>query len=110
MPYAPGHLQQVRRRRYRSRRELLAVRVAALIAVALIGLVVYSLTTQRARVGNGCIDFNYSTMIGGSEAHRCGASARKLCATPPARKSIDGDYQSELYAACRRAHIPTSGT
>jgi hypothetical protein len=112
MVYAPGHFQQATqqatgKRRYRSRREQLAVRTMALIALALIGLVVYSLTSHQARSGNGCIDFNYSTMIGGAETHRCGAQARTLCATPRAGENVDSDFQAELYAACRKAGIPT---
>ena len=109
MPFAPGHFQQATRRRYRSGRELVAVRAAAVIALVLAGLLVYSLTTHQKKTGNGCIDFSYSTMIGGAETYQCGSRARTLCATPPSRKSIDGDYQAQLYAACRKAGIPTAG-
>ena len=110
MPFAPGHFeqQQVRRRRYRSRRERLAVRAAALVAVGLLALVVFSLTTHQAGTGNGCIDFNYTTMIGGAEMHKCGAQARALCAAPaPAGRSVDTDFQTELSAACRKGGFPT---
>ncbi len=79
----------------------------AIVALVLIGLVVFSLTTHQATSGGGCIDFNYSTMIGGAETHECGSQARTLCATPPSRQSIDGDYLRELYVACRKADIPT---
>lgn len=106
MPFAPGHLQQATRRRYRSRREQLSVRAAALIAIVLLGLGAFSLTNHQRKTGHGCIDFSYSTMIGGAEMYKCGSQARALCATPPSRKSIDGDYQAQLYAACRKAHIP----
>lgn len=112
MVYAPGHFQQTAKqtskRRYRSRREQWAVRTMALIGVVLIGLVVYSLTTRQATTGNGCLDFNYTTMIGGAEAHRCGAQARALCSTPAAGRSVDTDFQTQLYAACRRAGLPTA--
>ena len=107
MVYAPDHFQQATRRRYRSRRERLAVRAMAIVTLALIGLVVFSLTTHQAASGGGCIDFNYATMIGGAEAHKCGSQARTLCATPPSGQSIDGDYLPELYIACRKAGIPT---
>jgi hypothetical protein len=112
MVYAPGHFQQATQQasgkpRYRSRREQIAVRAMALIALVLIGLVAYSLTSHQARSVNGCIDFNYSTMIGGAESHKCGAQARALCATPRAGENVDTDFQTELYAACRKAGIAT---
>lgn len=113
MVYAPGHFQQAnqqaRRRRFRSERERAAVYAAAIVTLVLVGLVVFSLTNHQRKTGNGCIDFNYSTMIGGAEAYKCGAAARNLCATPLAKKSIDGDYQTELYAACRKAGLRTGG-
>ncbi len=110
MPYAPGHLERTTRRRYRTRRERLAVRGAALLAVALLALAAFSLTNHQRRTGHGCIDFSYSTMIGGAEMYRCGAQARELCATPPTRRSIDGDFQAALYAACRKGGFATART
>lgn len=83
------------------------MRLAAALAVALLGVAAYSLTTHQARTGSGCVDFNYTTMIGGAEMHRCGAQARTLCATPPGVSSIDTDFQAALYAACRRAGLRT---
>jgi len=114
MPFAPGHYQQTadqpRRSRYRSRRELVAVRVAAVLTLVIVGVVVFSLTTHQRTTGHGCIDFNYSTMIGGSEMYKCGAQARALCAAPRTGRSIDTDFQVELYAACRKAGFPTGRT
>jgi hypothetical protein len=109
MVFAPGHFQQATqqstRRRFRSRRERLAVYAAAVITLALVGLVVLSLTNHQRKTGHGCIDFNYSTMIGGAETYECGAQARTVCSTPPTGKSVDTDFQTELYAACRKAGI-----
>jgi hypothetical protein len=112
MVFAPGHFQQASeqassRRPFRSRRERVAVYVAAVVTLALVGLVVFSLTNHQRKTGHGCIDFNYSTMIGGAETYKCGAQARALCATPATGKSIDTDFQTELYAACRMAGIRT---
>jgi hypothetical protein len=112
MVFAPGHFQQASeqtstRRRFRSRRERVAVYIAGIVTLVLIGLVVFSLTNHQRTTGHGCIDFNYSTMIGGAETYKCGAQARALCATPPTRAGIDGDFQPELYAACRKAGLPT---
>jgi hypothetical protein len=112
MVYAPGHFQQATqqasaKRRYRSGRERIAVRAMALIALVLIGVTAYALTSHQARSAHGCIDFNYSTMIGGAETHRCGAAARALCATPRAGENVDTDFQTELYTACRKAGVAT---
>jgi hypothetical protein len=111
MVYAPGHFRQAAergtRRRYRSRRERIAVRAMAVITLVLVGLVVFSLTNHQRQTGHGCIDFNYTTMIGGAEMFKCGTQARTLCETPASHRSIDGDYQAELYAACRKAGLPT---
>ena len=112
MVYAPGHFQatstQQAKRRLRSRRELLAVRLMALLTVALIAVTVFSLTNHQRTTGHGCIDFNYSTMIGGAEEYQCGAQARAMCASPPSKASIDGDFQAELYIACRKGGFPTA--
>jgi hypothetical protein len=120
MVYAPGHSQRTNAqptapRRYRTRRERLSVQVAAVLVLVLIGLVVFSLTNHQRHSGNGCIDFNYTTMIGGAEMYKCGAQARTLCATPrggssgrsggTASGSVDTDFTSALRAACRRAGI-----
>jgi hypothetical protein len=74
--------------------------------VVVLGLVVFSLTTHEKAPGRGCIAFTYTTMIGSGETSKCGSAARALCATPRSRASIDGDFQTALYAACRRAGIP----
>lgn len=85
--------------------------LAALVSVVLLGLVLYSLTNHQRRTGNGCIDFSYSTMIGGAEMYRCGVRAREVCTSPPQGKSIDTDFENQLYAACRKAGLirQTSG-
>jgi hypothetical protein len=113
MVYAPGHFQQTSRqggrRRYRSQRERIAVRAMAAIALMLLGLVLYSLTNHQRQTANGCIDFNYTTMIGGAEMYKCGSAARTVCATPAGGASIDTDFQTSLYAACRKAGLPVGG-
>jgi len=108
MVYAPGHFQRVSRRAQRPRLERLSVRAAALLVLVLVGLGVFSLTSRQSGAARGCVQFNYTTMIGGSEMHRCGQAARELCASPPSAHSIDGDFQTELYRACRRARLPVA--
>lgn len=127
MVYAPGHSQPTApRRRYRTRRERLSVQAAGVLVLVLVGLVVFSLTSHQRHGGNGCVDFNYTTMIGGAEMYKCGAQARTLCATAPggqsgksgqsgkrgkrgkSGESVDTDFTVALRAACRRAGIATA--
>lgn len=108
MVFAPGHFERTIQRRQRTGRERLSVRVAALLVLVLVGLGIFSLTSGQGQPAPGCIAFNYTTMIGGSRMSACGAHARSLCASPPTAGSIDGDFQTELYNACRRAHLVTA--
>jgi hypothetical protein len=109
MVFAPGHFkqanQQATRRSFRSRRERVAVWTMAAVTIVLLGLVAFSLTNHQRTTGHGCIDFNYSTMIGGAETYACGTHARELCATPYSKGGIDGDYLPQLFAACRKAGL-----
>ncbi|HUY58781.1 MAG TPA: hypothetical protein VMV16_03650 [Solirubrobacteraceae bacterium] len=108
MVFAPGHYQEITQPRPRRRLERIAIRLIALTIVILLGLVVFSLTTHQKQSGNGCVDFNYTTMIGGAEMYKCGGAAKTLCATPRgSRASIDSDFETALYPACRKAGIPT---
>jgi len=105
MVYAPGHFREITQPRQRSRRERVSVRLFALLAVIVAGLAIYSLTSHQGRNGGGCIDFTYSTMIGGADLQACGAKATSTCRTPPQAGGIDGDFQKELYIACRKAGL-----
>ena len=109
MVYAPGHFQQAKeqsvRRGFRTRGERLAVRVMVVVTILVIAVTVYSLTNHQRTSGHGCIDFNYTTMIGGAETYACGAKARTLCATTASPGGIDGNYLPQLDAACRKAGI-----
>jgi hypothetical protein len=79
----------------------------AVITLALVAVTVFSLANHQRTTGHGCIDFNYSTMIGGAETYACGPKARALCASPAEKGGIDGDYVAELAATCRKAGIRT---
>ncbi len=82
------------------------MKLGALIALILAGLVIYSLTSHQRRTTHSCVDFDYSTMIGGAERYECGAQAKADCLSKPNHGGIDGDYQRELYIACRKAGLP----
>ena len=105
MVYAPGHFRQVAQRRERRGRERMAARLGGLVAAALVTAAIFSLTSGSGTVARGCVSFDYTTMIGGGQMHRCGAQARTLCASRPSSGGIDGSFSAGLQAACRRAHL-----
>ncbi|MDA8068313.1 MAG: hypothetical protein M0T77_06840 [Actinomycetota bacterium] len=107
MVYAPGHFRELSAPRARRRAERLSMRLAALVAVALAAVVIFSLSSHPRRVGRGCISFTYTTMIGGGQMYKCGELARKLCASPSSTGGIDANFVAQLDAACRRAHLRT---
>ncbi len=111
MVFPPGHLQQVERvnapTNRRQRRGLL-ITVCATLLVCAIGFGVWSLTKSGPRNGNGCIAFNFATVIGGSSGSACGATARNLCLATVPKLVKDGDYYLEMHRACRRAGFATS--
>jgi predicted carbohydrate-binding protein with CBM5 and CBM33 domain len=106
MVYSPGHFQDVHAPRSRGRSERIAVRIFALLAIAVIGVTIYSLTNHQRKTTHGCVDFDYTTMIGGAEMYKCGTEAKALCLTPRSRESLDANFQASLVAACRKAGLP----
>lgn len=93
----------LRRRPPRARLMLI---IGSVLSAALVAVVIFSFTTRQKQSGNGCIDFDYITMIGGAEMYKCGQDARNLCASPvPANDSNPGFYV-DLHAACRKAGLP----
>jgi hypothetical protein len=78
--------------------------VAALlvcVALAVIGLGVFALTSG-APARKDCIEVTFASTLGGATEHACGARARAVCATPGAFKSV----AAELRESCRRAGFP----
>lgn len=108
MVYAPGHFKEITQPRERGRLERSWVKLMGLLTVVVIGLAIVSLTSHQGRNGGGCISFTYSTMIGGAGLSECGAHAKSDCLSPPSPGGVDGDFQHELYIACRKAGLRTS--
>lgn len=85
--------------------------LGSLLAVALVAVVLISLTSHEPKSGHGCLDFTYAMAMGGERLHECGAQARKLCADPP---SFGGErfgglangLKDRLGDACREAGLP----
>jgi hypothetical protein len=111
MVFPPGHLQQVERVNAptnRRQRRGLVLSLSATILVCAVGFTVWSLTRSGPRGGNGCISFNFMTVIGGSSNSACGTTARNLCLATVPKLVRNGDYYLEMHRACRRAGLPTS--
>jgi hypothetical protein len=73
----------------------------ACVALAVIGLGAYALTSG-APARKDCIEVTFASTLGGATEHACGAQAREVCASPGAFRSA----AAELRAACRRAGFP----
>ncbi len=88
------------------RREKTVVAVLlSCVALALIGLGAYALTTG-APARRDCIDLTFASTLGVARVHQCGAQARTLCAAPnPSR-----EFAQELGAECRRLGYPRAAS
>src|SRR5580700_4180109 len=84
----------------RRERTVIAV-VLACVALAVVGLGAYALTSG-APARKDCIEVTFASTLGGATENACGAQARTVCASPGAFKSV----ADELRAACRRAGFP----
>jgi hypothetical protein len=83
------------------RREKTAIAgVLAALALALVGLGVYALTSGSPARAD-CVDVTFASTLGGGRLHGCGTSARRICAAG----SFHG-IEDELRASCRRAGFP----
>jgi hypothetical protein len=83
------------------RREKTAVAALAACAVlALVALGIYALTSG-ARAHGACVDVTFASTVGAANVHRCGAQAKRVCAS--------GDFPAitaDLRAACAHAGFP----
>jgi hypothetical protein len=83
------------------RREKTAVAGAlAALAIAVIALVAYGLTSGGPARAD-CVKVSFASTLGNAEVHTCGARARRMCASGSFRS-----VRQELQAACRRAGFP----
>ncbi len=81
------------------RREKTAVAVLlSCVALALIGLGAYALTSG-APARAGCISLTFASTLGGAQVHECGSQARALCASPEAFHGV----AQQLRATCNKA-------
>ena len=81
------------------RRERSAViAIVSVLAVAVIALGVYALTSG-AKARHDCIQVTFASTLGAAELHACGAQARHICASPSAYHGAEAD----LRVSCEHA-------
>jgi hypothetical protein len=71
------------------------------VALAVIGLGAYALTSG-APARRDCISLTFASTLGAANVHECGAQARRLCATP----NPSSEFAQELGEECRRLGYP----
>lgn len=87
--------------------------ISALFAAGLVAITLVSLTSHQAKSGNGCLNFEYTMVMGAEDVHECGAPARKLCADPKSASEAQGhiaglenDLIARLPKNCSAAGLP----
>jgi hypothetical protein len=80
--------------------------MAALVAAVVIAVVV-SVATGGHSTGNGCVDVQLPSPVGGSEIYKCGAQARTLCSLAGAPNGYNGSEGAVIATECRKAGLPT---
>lgn len=84
--------------RWGRREKTVLAGLLSVVALCLIGLVAYGLSSGSATRGD-CIDVVFASTLGGADLKGCGSQARRICANGGDFKSIE----PELKAACRKA-------
>jgi hypothetical protein len=109
----PQHYQETHKPRVRGRRDRWFKVVGALMAVAIVAVTLISLTSHQAKSSNGCLNFEYTMVMGAENVHECDAPARKLCADPKSANQAQGhiaglenDLIAGLAKNCREAGLP----
>ena|ERR1700689_4774570 len=87
--------------RWGRRERSVVAAVLVCLALIVVGLGAYALTTG-APPRKDCIEVSFASTLGNATEHACGAQARRVCASPQAFKHV----AAELHASCRRAGFP----
>src|SRR5579859_4804703 len=102
----PGHAQAVRRPHpLRTREKAMLGGVMGLLVVLALALVV-SFASGGASSRHGCISVDLAYSVGGAQIHRCGASAREMCASVNQPGGSIGATARALATECRKAGLP----
>jgi len=90
--------------RWGRREKTVVAALLACVALAVIGLGAYAVTSGSPARAD-CIEVNFASTTGGASLHACGSRARTVCATPNPGPGI----AESLRVACRRAGFPFTG-
>ena len=103
MPLGHGSEQQ-RLRPLQRREKLLARGIGGAAVIALVVVLILSLTHGDRRSGHGCIAVSLAYSMGGTQNYECGARARSMCSrvgTP----GLSGAAGHDVARACRKAGL-----
>jgi hypothetical protein len=92
-------------RRLSSREKWILGGVSGLL-VALVAVVVISLSSSGHTSANGCVDVALPYSTGGAEIYRCGDSARAMCRSVGVSGGLNGSAGRAVAAECRKAGLP----
>lgn len=102
----PGHAKAVLTRRPLTVRERRLAGAVLATVVALVAVIVISLSASGGTSSNGCIFATIPAPTGAQEIHECGASARATCATSQAVGAFTAQAAQTIAAECRKAGLP----
>jgi hypothetical protein len=77
--------------------------LAAAAALAVLIIVAFSVGAGATR--HGCVSVSISYSTGGSQLHRCGTAARRLCASAGKPGGFTGAAGATVSKACREAGL-----
>jgi hypothetical protein len=103
-----GHHQAAAQMRPLARREkLMAGGIGGVLAIALVVVLLVSLTHGDRKSGHGCIAVSLAYSMGGTQDYHCGAAARRMC-DGVGKPGLTGTAGHDVAVQCRKAGLPVS--
>ena len=100
-----GHHREDARLRPLARREKLMARgIGGVLALALVVVLIVSLTHKDRTSGHGCIETSLAYSMGGTQDYTCGVAARRMCAAV-GKPGLSGAAGRDTAIQCRKAGI-----
>src|ERR1700760_3325910 len=100
----PPYVEPQRLRPLQRREKLLARGVGGVTAIALLVVLILSLTHGDRRSGHGCIAVSLAYSMGGTQTYTCGAKARSMCSRVGS-PGLAGTAGRDVARACRKAGL-----
>jgi hypothetical protein len=98
------HRPDAQLRPLQRRERYLAGGVGVVLAIALVVVLVVSLTHKDHKSANGCIAVSLAYSMGGTQDYHCGAAARKMCADV-GKPGLSGTAGHDVAVQCRKAGL-----